>query len=296
MGIVGHLSENITLNNVQVVPEAGNVISTNTDATHFTSCTGTVTIENCKFGGQGDDCTNIHNYYYSIYPEGKRKVEIRIENADLHAQWLDYPEVGDTMLVVSRKNIEQQGTYVVQQVDTSLTQWKVSITLDKELNLEKTDDWYMTNMTRLPAVRIINNTVRSHLARAFLIKSRNVVIAGNAIQNSTIAAIKLGAEVSWHESAPVENVLVEDNWISDCGYLADSNSASAITIETSGTGQTPAKSNRHIIIRNNVIESGKQNVISVKDAYDVTIANNCISGSLSPVRTENCENVTVVPF
>lgn len=71
MGVVGHLSENITLENLQVIPEAGMIISTNTDATHFTSCKGEIVIENCKFGGQGDDCTNIHNYYYTIVPKQK---------------------------------------------------------------------------------------------------------------------------------------------------------------------------------------------------------------------------------
>src|SRR5690606_7349474 len=83
MGVVGHRSNNILMDNLQVIPRPGSIMSTNTDATHFTSCIGKISLLNCKFAGQGDDCTNIHNYYYSIYPvAGKtNSVEIAIEQA-----------------------------------------------------------------------------------------------------------------------------------------------------------------------------------------------------------------------
>ena len=159
MGVVGHLSENITLENLQVIPEAGMIISTNTDATHFTSCKGEIVIENCKFGGQGDDCTNIHNYYYTIVPQTKRSVEIKIQNADLHALSLDYPDVGDTLLVVNRSNLMEKEHFIVEQVDTSTVDWRVSVTLNKDWLIGSPDLYYMTNITRRPSVRITNNTV-----------------------------------------------------------------------------------------------------------------------------------------
>ena len=54
MVIVGHRSENITMRNLQVIPSPGTVTSTNTDATHFTSCKGNILFDGCKFGGQGE--------------------------------------------------------------------------------------------------------------------------------------------------------------------------------------------------------------------------------------------------
>lgn len=294
MGIVGHLSENITMNNLQVIPEAGAVISTNTDATHFTSCKGRITIENCKFGGQGDDCTNIHNYYYTIVPQTKRSVEIKIQNADLHALSLDYPDVGDTLLVVNKSNLIERERFVVQQVDTSVADWKVCVTLDKDWLIGSPDLFYMTNITRRPSVRITNNTVKSHLARAFLIKSKNVLINKNVIQNSTGTAIQLGAEAGWRESGPVENVLIENNWISGCGYAQGTQGASSgISVAVSGVKEKTGLLNKNILIRNNVIEAVNEHAIAIEDAEDVQIVNNDISGCLQPVYMNNTQSVVV---
>ena len=291
MGIVGHLSKNIMIDNLQVVPEAGSVISTNTDATHFTSCSGTITIQNSKFKGQGDDCTNIHSYYYRMYPEGENKIEIRIEGADLHALSLDYPQIGDTMVVINNKSMEEQGRYLVQSVDTSSVDWKVVIGLDKKIDVENLDKFYMWNYSRFPKVRIYNNSVHSHLARSFLIKSRDVVIAKNCIQNSTITAIKLGAELSWRESAPAENVLIEENYITGCGYEADNSVPSCITLSTEAL-ELPPYLNKNIIIRNNIFDTEKDVAVLLKDAENVLVENN-MTQKKDYVKVDNCQNITI---
>ena len=291
MGIVGHLTKNIMIDNLQVVPEVGSVISSNTDATHFTSCSGTITIQNSKFKGQGDDCTNIHGYYYRMYPEGDKKVEIRIEGADLHALSLDYPQIGDTMVVINNKNMSEQGRYLVHSVDTSSVDWKVVIGLDKNIDVESLDNYYMWNYSRFPKVRIYNNSVHSHLARSFLIKSRDVIIAKNCILNSTITAIKLGAELSWRESGPAENVLVEENYITGCGYAAGTSVPSCITLSTEAR-ELPPYLNKNIIIRNNIFDTDKDVAILLKDAENIVIENN-MANKKDYVKMENCQNVTI---
>jgi polygalacturonase len=291
MGIVGHLTKDIMIDNLQVVPEVGSVISSNTDATHFTSCSGTITIQNSKFKGQGDDCTNIHGYYYRMYPEADNKIEIKIEGADLHALSLDYPQIGDTMVVIDNKNMSEQGRYTVQSVDTSSVDWKVVIGLDKPIAEDMFENCYMWNYTRFPKVRIYNNSVHSHLARSFLIKSRDVVIAKNCILNSTITAIKLGAELSWRESGPAENVLVEENYITGCGYAAGASTPSCITLSTEAR-ELPPYLNKNIVIRNNVFDTDKNVAVLIRDAENVVIENNMVNKK-DYVKMENCQNVTV---
>lgn len=292
MGIVGHLTKDILIDNLQVIPEPGSVISTNTDATHFTSCSGTVTLQNSKFKGQGDDCTNIHGYYYKMYPDANNKIEIRIEEADLHALSLDYPQIGDTMAVIDKQNMSEQGRYAVRSVDTSSMAWKVVIELDRPVDPDAFEKCYMWNRTRFPKVRILNNSVHSHLARSFLVKSRDVVIAGNCILNSTITAIKLGAELSWRESGPAENVLVEKNYITGCGYAMDDSVPSCITLSTEAQ-ELPPCLNRNIVIRNNVFDTEKPIAVLLKDAENVVVANNT-TGKKNYVTTENCRNVKVI--
>ncbi len=54
MGIVGHRSRNIYMHSMKIIPAGGlgkGLLSTNTDATHFTSCEGVIDFENCVFEG-----------------------------------------------------------------------------------------------------------------------------------------------------------------------------------------------------------------------------------------------------
>lgn len=295
MGVVGHLTENIMLDGLKVVPEPGRISSTNTDATHFTSCSGTLTLQNCVFKGNGDDCTNVHNYYYCFYPQesSPRNVEIRIEGADLHAQSLDYPMIGDTMIVVGRKNLNEQDMYVVEKVDTSATKWKVLVTLNKPFVQSDPQNYYMINHTRFPKVRILHNTVCYNNGRAFLLKVPHVVVAGNTITNSTLTAIKLGSEVSWHEGGPVEDALIENNYISHCGEEGGKSTASCVMVTTEAE-ETPPYVNRNIIIRNNIFDSRQAHAVLLYDAKNVEIKNNIIDKT-DYVRQEHCSNVHIVP-
>lgn len=292
MGVVGHMSHNITLDGLQVVPQPDRVASTTTDATHFTSCTGLITLRNCKFRGQGDDCTNIHNYYYHFYPQKDGRTEIRVEGADLHALSLDYPMPGDTMLVINRKNMAEMGKFRVKKVDTSEADWTVFVTFDRPLPEGSDTTCYMANLTRSPRVLIENNTVDSHLARAFLIKTnKEIIIRGNYIRGSTMSAIKLGGEIGWHESGPVEDVLIEGNYISNCGIACGDNDGSCVRTSTESP-ETPPYVNRNITIRDNVFQIDNPIAIYLEDAEKVNIYGN-LCNQPDYVKTSNCGEVNV---
>ena len=166
MGIVGHRSSDITLEGLRVVAPPGSFLSTNTDATHFTSCTGLIRIENCQFEGQGDDATNIHNYYYSIRKGGTAaSYDLIVEGpTSTHAQVLDYADVGDHLDLVSRASLVPLRSVVVKAVRNDPQGWKSQVELDTPLppDLEK---YYLVNTTRLPRVEIIGCSILSHLAR-----------------------------------------------------------------------------------------------------------------------------------
>ncbi|MDP4226291.1 MAG: right-handed parallel beta-helix repeat-containing protein [Bacteroidota bacterium] len=294
MGVVGHLSENISLKDLQVIPEVDDVISTNTDATHFTSCKGHIIIDACKFGGQGDDCVNIHNYFYTIYPSDKRNiVEIRIEKADLHAQSLDYPEIGDTLLLVNRKDLLPVKEFIVKKVNISEKEWKVIVQINGDIPSNE-NEYYLTNLSKRPSVILTNNTVRSNQARAFLLRTNNVLIKGNVIQNSTGTAIELGAETNWRESGPVKNVLIEDNWIIGCGYgIGTMNQTSAICVNIFDVDHIKVPLNKSITIRNNSIIAVNENAIFISGCKQVNINNNNITGCKNSVFVQKSTDVTI---
>ncbi len=291
MGVVGHLSSNICIDGLRVEPEPGRFSSTSTDATHFTSCSGDLTIRNSFFAGNGDDCTNIHNYYWTFLPlAAERQVEIRVENADLHAQSLDIPCPGDTLRIVSRKDMNTLAETVVAAADSSWTDWRVVVTLDKPLSGIKAEDCLMYNHSRFPRVRIENNRVAYNNGRAFLLKARDVSVTGNDISRCTLSAIKLGAELSWREAGPVEHVLVEGNNIHDTG-TADGYRASGVMLTTEAP-QTPPHVNRNITIRGNRFQSVRPVSILLQDAENVSITGNTFIGG-SGIEQQNCDNITI---
>jgi hypothetical protein len=290
MGVVGHLCHDIMIDSLNVVPEAGRVSSTSTDATHFTSCSGILTISNSTFAGNGDDCTNIHNYYWHITPDASdlSQVEVRVENADLHAQALDYPLVGDTLILLNRRTMQEVGRFVTRSIEVNAESWRVDVTLDHPLPSTDCKQLLMYNYSRFPRVEIVNNIDDYNNGRAFLLKARDVVVRDNRIGRSTLSAIKLGAELSWHEAGPVEHVVVEDNDIRGAG--TDNGYRATGIMVTTESPETPPHVNRNILIRNNYIEGIHSTAILLHDAKDVEIyGNTFVNGH--EIMQRNCRDI-----
>lgn len=291
MGVVGHLSRDICIDSLNVLPEPGRYSSTSTDATHFTSCSGDLIIRNSHFAGNGDDCTNIHNYYWTFLPQtAANQVEIHVENADLHAQSLDIPSVSDTLRIVSRQDMSTLAEAVVAAADSSWTDWRVVVTLDRPLTETNAKDCLIYNYSRFPRVRIENNTVDYNNGRAFLLKARDVSVIGNDISRCTLSAIKLGAELSWREAGPVEHVLIQGNRIQHTG-TADGYRASCLMLTTEAP-QTPPHVNSNIIIRDNRFQSDRPVSILLQDAKDIIITGNQFIGG-SGIQQHNCDNIAI---
>jgi hypothetical protein len=286
MGVVGHRSENIRMYGLRVVPAAGAVTSTNTDATHFTHCRGEILFDHCAFGGQGDDCTNVHNYYWEVEQTAPQRLALFVRKADLHALSLDYPDIGDTLALVRRSNLSPVENFIVREVTTDEEAFRVEVEVDKPFGHDPRQ-FYLTNLTRRPSVVIRHCTVSSHLARAFLLKTRDIHIADNVIVHSSGSAIQLGAEAGWRESGPVENALIERNRIVGCGYDLGTQRGSAISVEVSGISTPTTRMNRGITIRDNDIDVVGDIAIYVAHATDVEVADNRITGCKEEVRLEN---------
>jgi hypothetical protein len=296
MGIVGHRCENLTFEGLRIVPRAGELESTNTDATHFTSCTGTITFNGCQFEGQGDDSTNIHTYYHTIKErlnDTTCRMFVNWKTA-LHALDHDYPEVGDTLELVDADTLAPVKQYTVvsreHDFDASETVVVLSDTLPEEFQ-----KYLLINISRLPAVRFINCHIRSHLARGILIKTREVVIEGCTIENTTGTGIHVGAEGGWYEGAPTENLVIRRNRIIHCGLgHGTQNDASAIALNISTKNPTvPGLHKRVLIEGNQIIGFNAKRGIYAGGAEDLTIRDNQFYGCETPVYVEYSTGVNV---
>lgn len=286
MGIVGHRSNNILMNGLRIVPRPGFYQSTNTDATHFTSCTGTIRFDGCTFEGQGDDATNVHGYYQVITNQlSTRSYSIAIEKKwGTHAMVLDFPDKGNKMELVLKKTLEVISTYTVTKVDTFPSLWKTDIQLDRPLP-KNIDDYFLIDITRLPRLEFVNSYVGSNLARAVLVKTRNVLIENCTMKESTGTAIHIGAEGDWREGAGSANVIVRNNRILRCGRGAGTNDgACGIAINVKAPDETVAGIHKNILIEGNIIEGENAAFgISVSGAQKVVIRNNAFIGCKQPI-------------
>lgn len=218
MGVVGNRSENIFLKRLFVVPSAGHHLSTNTDATHFTSVKGVIRFENCMFDGQGDDSANVHGYYQTIIKkEAPEKCVIEVKSPHgTHTQSLDYPDVGDKMELTDIHTLKVVDTYTVSECFPHPEENRTHITLDHDLP-DNTDGLVLIDITRLPRLEITGCTASRHFARGILIKTREAVIENNCFDGIVMSGIEAAAEASWYEGACPANVVIRRNRILNCG-------------------------------------------------------------------------------
>lgn len=291
MGILGHRSENIILKGMRIVPSVGQFMSTNTDASHFTSCKGYIRYENCQFEGQGDDAVNIHNYYLTILKPTIGTGYNLVSKAKLHAQVLDYSDVGDTLELVNKSSLEIVKKFVVKTIENNIAKLYSHVTLNEELP-PGIENYYLINSTRLPRVEIIGCTVTSNRARGFLIRTRDVLIEHNMIRESTGTGIYVGAEGNWYEGPTSKNITIRYNSIIRCGSGAGTiGGACGIAI---GDEQNLSTHNlyKHVLIEGNLIEGeNAENAIFVSGTRDVVIRNNEIAGCKNPIKIENSDEI-----
>ncbi len=294
MGIVGHRSENITLTGLRIVPSAGHILSTDTDATHFTSCKGLIRYENCQFEGHGDDAANIHNYYYTIEKSQEGAgYDLILKGADWHAQVLDYPDVGDTLELVDRSSLAVVKTFVVRSQESNIPELRSRVTLNEVLP-SNIGDYYLIDCTRLPRVEFLGCTITSNRARGILIKTRNVLIERCLIRETTGTGIHVGAEGNWHEGPTSADVTIRYNRILRCGGGAGSVGACGIAVNVTAQNDAVPGLHKHILIEGNIIEGEKaDNGISISGADDVVVRYNEITGCATPVKIRYSNDVSV---
>ena len=288
MGIVGNKTRNVFMQGLRVVPLPGKKLSTNTDATHFTNCSGIIDFENCMFANQGDDATNLHNFYYTMIPvEGDDNSAILKVKAMTHALVLDAPEAGDIMEIVDYETMNVLTTMKVVRVEKDVKNLRSKVTFDTPLpnHLEK---YACINASRMPSLRMRGCSIMSHRARGVLIKTRNVLIENCTIMETTLYAIHIGVEKGWGEGPGSENIVIRGNRFVRCGY---GGGCTGICINCDGNEKSRVHDN--ILIENNIFESElDQPDVIVSYAKNVMLRHNIFSAKTKdPVKIKHAEKV-----
>jgi len=295
MGIVGNRIHNLLARRLRVVPAAGCHQSTNTDASHYTSCTGLLRYEDCEFQGQGDDAINVHNFYQDITRRlDDNRCEAKVSLWYTHAGVLDHYDAGDAIELVARDTLKPERTYKVLAVTTYPKEWRQELTLDAPLPAD-TGKYHLTNATRFPRVEMARCVMHSHLARSVLMKTRHVLIEDCTFDQCTGTAVHVGAEGDWKESGPCDDLVIRH-----CRFIRNGrgegtvDGACAVAVQLKAPRRGVPGIHGKILIEGNTIEGeNAARGIYVTGADDVIVRNNRISGCKEPVKVEASNKVVL---
>lgn len=296
MGIVGFDSRDVTIRRLSVTPADGYTFSTNTDATHFACCEGTISFDGCLFRGQGDDATNVHGYYHDIAAVEGDTVSLELRAPTFtHAQVADVPRVGDRMEVVRISTLEPVGEVEVAEVFFEEGATDARVRVRGELP-EAYGEYYLFNVTKLPRLEFVRSVVWGNLARGVLAKTRGVRIEDNIFRGSTGTAIHVGAESDWKEGTHAADVTIARNVMINCGLGAGCQyGASGIAVVIGAPDTRGTTLHDGIRIVGNTIRGTGENAcgISVRNARNVVLDGNRVEGCGDAVQMIGVENVDV---
>lgn len=297
MGVVGFHARDIVLRRCEVVPALGEAVSTNTDATHFAACRGSITVEGCHFCGHGDDAINVHAYYHTITAaEGDScSLELRAPTGT-HTQKADRFFPGDRIELIDPATLAVQERFTVKRF-IALPNNHSKVGLDRPLPPMSTGK-LLVNIDQLPALFFRHNLVTDHMGRSVLAKTRHVRIEANTFARSTGTAIQIAGEAEWAEGATAEDVLIRHNRILYCGRIAPRlwgvwRETGGIAVNLSAA-DSHAVAHRRIRIEENWIDCPQiTHAVYAGNTDGMTVRRNMLHSKEAPLVCADCRKLCV---
>lgn len=212
LGILSQYSEDLSFNNVQIVPnvEKNRLLSGHDDGFHFAGCKGQITIEHCRWKGLMDDPINIHGICARIV-EVVSPTHIRCRLMYPRTQNIQWGQTGELVAFVENESMRTLGASKIRgykKINSSDFEIDLHSALPEGIN--KGDA--LENMTCVPDVTIRYCRFESSRARGLLVSTPGkVIIEHNTFESSGSAILIAGDANFWYESGAVKDVLIRKN-------------------------------------------------------------------------------------
>lgn len=298
-GVVGQLSKNITLDDVNFrnYEGSGRTGVGSADFVQMSGCGGTIRVVNSTFEDPQDDPINIHGTFLQVTERiSANKFKVRYQ----HHETSGFPNyyVGDEVEFVSKSSLlpisgakakvtgvvgpDGHGGTMVEgngdAADTSKTDLNtIIVTLDTDMpSSVSANAAALENVTYTPSVEIENNVFREMPVRGILVTTRKpVVIRNNEFDNVAGAAIYISDDVNgWYESGHDEDVLIEKNVFRRCGVNQGSYSAFIMFDPTVNGSASPVHKNVRIKDNEFYFTNRTANVVNAKSVDGLTFTGN----------------------
>ena len=296
MGIIGQKVYNVNLKKLVVKPAEGRVMSTNTDATHFINCSGTIHFDDCYFEGMGDDATNVHGFYHIIQDVVGNRVYTKQTQPSQDGIPVVFEKGQDIKFVTISTLQPYLTTEILDAGFDSERQLDYIIVSDDIAKKVVVGDCAASG-TEIAKLIFENSVVKNIRGRGTLVQTRDSVIRNNHFEGCTGEGVHICTETGWWEAIATRNIEVSNNKFLNCGFGSTMYcDAVAVVISTNAPTQTVGVHQGIKIVNNEII--GYNMPIMVTCAKDVQITGNtfnctkeCFVRDSENVVIENNKNI-----
>jgi hypothetical protein len=215
MGVIAQTSEALLLRRVVVEPSGERKFSLACDATHFVSCRGRLTVEDCRFQNQFDDALNTHGLYTKIVRVLDERT-LRVRTMHPQHQGVGGIRAGDRLQFQASPHLVACGEAVVR----AGTEWNsetTDLTFDRPLPPLRTGD-VVENLSAYPDLTLRGCTIRWNRARGVLLNGRGKMVVENNTFETAGAAVLVESSPVWGESGPLEDLTISGNTFRGCAH------------------------------------------------------------------------------
>jgi parallel beta-helix repeat protein len=296
MGIIAQLSSNITIDKTQCTlsPLWERAVSCTADATHFSNCTGTISITNSLFEHQMDDAVNVHGVFMRIEEiSGPRSVILRL----VHHEQLGLKLFAKDELLefVDSKTVETYAHGTVQsvrQLNKDLTEIVFEENLPVTVQLHD-----VVGATVTPDVIFRNNIVRKNRARGILLGSRKQILVENNTFHTSGAAILTGGDTQyWFEQGGVSNMIIRNNLFDNCLYGVWESAVIQLDAGLAKGDFDRIRYNRNVIIEDNKFLTFDPRLLKATSVNGLVFRNNKIIESTDYLKQNEGSNPLVIDY
>ena len=280
MGILAQLSENVTLRGGGCYPrDRAEYCPGVIDATHFSNCRGTVTVEGCRFEGMMDDALNVHSTCLCIV--GRPSAD-RIRCRYMHPQAVGFGvfSPGDAIRFIAGRTLENGFVGRVKAVETHDAR-EVTLTLENPIPAEYGIGDAVENADFQCAVVFRNNTVANNRARGVLFTTpKRIVCEGNFFDRVSGSAILLAGDAQgWYESGACEDLVIRRNRFRDCltSVFQYCDALVSIHPEVKDLNAQRRRYHRNVVVEDNEIETFDVPLLYALSAENVTWRRNRVT-------------------
>ncbi|WP_405800896.1 Ig-like domain-containing protein [Streptomyces sp. NBC_01506] len=289
-GLVGQLSENITIDSVNFKAdrESGRVTSAFADHIQMSGVKGKVRISNSLFDNPQDDPINVHGTYLQVTSAEADSLKLSY----MHRETAGFPQFhpGDEVELVDKRTMlaVPGATATVLAVDGPSGEAvppgeepasylrEMTLAVDAPLPAEIAagpDNYVAENTTYTPSVEIVGNIFQAVPTRGILVTTRRpVLIEGNRFDGMSMASIYISSDAyQWFESGPVRDVTIRDN-------VFDRPASPVIWFDPTNRETVPGTPvHRGVLVEDNTFNMAGGTLVSGRGVGDLTFRGNDVN-------------------